>query len=176
MLDTDRLISFTRDIVRIQSLSGEEAQVSRRIEEEMTALGFDRVWTDSVGNVVGVLEGAEPGPTIVFDAHTDTVGVSPGVPWELDPFSGGGAGRGAARPGGGGHEGRAGGDGAWHWRARPGRAEGQGGGERVGDGGGAGGCGAGEGDRADRRGFCCELARRPICRLCVGDAAGRKSI
>ncbi len=101
MLDTDRLIAFTSDIVRIQSLSGEEGRVSRRIEEEMTALGFDRVWTDSVGNVVGVLEGAQPGPTIVFDAHTDTVGVSPGVPWALDPFSGavkGGAlhGRGAA--------------------------------------------------------------------------------
>ena len=88
MLDTDRLISFTRDIVRIESLSGEEAKVSLRIQEEMTALGFDRVWTDSVGNVVGVVESAQPGPTIVFDAHTDTVGVSPGVPWELDPFSG----------------------------------------------------------------------------------------
>ena len=101
MLDTDRLIAFARDIVRIQSLSGEEGQVSRRIEDEMKALGFDRVWKDSVGNVVGVVEGAQPGPTLVFDAHTDTVGVSPGVPWELDPFSGevrGGAlhGRGAA--------------------------------------------------------------------------------
>ncbi|MYH62945.1 MAG: M20/M25/M40 family metallo-hydrolase, partial [Caldilineaceae bacterium SB0675_bin_29] len=88
MLDSDRLISITRDILRIQSLSGEEAKVSFRIWKEMTALGFDRVWTDRVGNVVGVVEGAQPGPTIVFDAHTDTVGVSPGVPWELDPFSG----------------------------------------------------------------------------------------
>ena len=101
MLDTDGLISFARDIVRIPSLSGEEGLVARRIEAEMVALGFDRVWTDGVGNVVGVVEGAQPGPTIVFDAHTDTVGVSPGVPWELDPFSGevrGGAlhGRGAA--------------------------------------------------------------------------------
>ncbi|RME60031.1 MAG: M20/M25/M40 family metallo-hydrolase, partial [Caldilineae bacterium] len=26
--------------------------------------------------------------TLVFDAHTDTVGISPGAPWELDPFSG----------------------------------------------------------------------------------------
>jgi putative selenium metabolism hydrolase len=88
MLDTDRLVAFARDIVRIQSLSCEEGQVSRRIEEEMTAVGFDRVWTDDVGNVVGVFEGAQPGPTVVFDAHTDTVGVSPGAPWEVDPFSG----------------------------------------------------------------------------------------
>lgn len=88
MIDTDHLISFARDIVRIPSLSGEERGVACRIEAEMKRLGFDRVWTDDVGNVIGVWEGAEPGPTIVFDAHTDTVGISPGVPWALDPFSG----------------------------------------------------------------------------------------
>lgn len=88
MLDRDRLTTFTRDIVRIPSLSGEEAQVAGRIEAEMKTLGFDSVWTDDVGNVIGVVEGAQPGPTIVFDAHTDTVGVSPGVPWALDPYSG----------------------------------------------------------------------------------------
>ena len=88
MLDTERLTTFARDIVRIPSLSGEEAQVAGRIEAEMKTLAFDSVWTDDVGNVIGVLEGAQPGPTIVFDAHTDTVGVSPGVPWALDPFSG----------------------------------------------------------------------------------------
>lgn len=88
MLDTDRLTTFARDIVRIPSLSGEEAQVAGRIEAEMKALAFDNVWTDDIGNVIGVLEGAQPGPTIVFDAHTDTVGVSPGVPWALDPYSG----------------------------------------------------------------------------------------
>lgn len=88
MLDTGRLISFARDIVRIPSLSGEEAAVARRIQAEMQMLGFDRVWTDDVGNVIGIWEGGQPGPTVVFDAHTDTVGISPGVPWALDPFSG----------------------------------------------------------------------------------------
>lgn len=88
MIENDRLISFARDLVRIPSLSGEEDGVARRIEAEMTMLGFDSVRTDEIGNVIGILEGAQPGPTIVFDAHTDTVGVSPGVPWALDPFSG----------------------------------------------------------------------------------------
>lgn len=82
------LIAFARDLVRIPSLSGEEAGVARRTEAEMRSLDFDRVWTDEVGNVIGVMEGAQPGPTVVFDAHTDTVGVSPGVPWERDPFGG----------------------------------------------------------------------------------------
>ena len=40
MLDTDRLISFTRDIVRIPSLSGEEAKVARRIEGRWWRLGL----------------------------------------------------------------------------------------------------------------------------------------
>ena len=36
---------FCQDIVRIPSLSGEEAQVARRIEAEMKMLGYDNVWT-----------------------------------------------------------------------------------------------------------------------------------
>lgn len=87
-MDIGKLISFARDIVRIPSLSGEEGDVARRIHYEMQALGYDKAWTDGYGNVIGVVAGSEPGPTLLFDAHTDTVGISPGVPWEEDPFSG----------------------------------------------------------------------------------------
>ena len=87
-MNREKLITFTQDLVRIPSLSGQEGAVARRVEEEMSALGFDRVWSDECGNVIGVVEGAMAGPTVVFDAHTDTVGVSPGVPWERDPHSG----------------------------------------------------------------------------------------
>ena len=87
-MHTDRLISFTQALVQRPSLSGEEAQVAARVEEEMRALGFDTVDADAYGNVVGVINGAQPGKTLLFDAHTDTVGISPGVPWDRDPFSG----------------------------------------------------------------------------------------
>jgi len=87
-MNNDKLISFTQDLVRIPSLSGQEGAVAGRVEEEMAALGYDRVWSDESGNVIGVVEGAAPGRTIVFDAHTDTVGISPGVSWERDPHSG----------------------------------------------------------------------------------------
>jgi putative selenium metabolism hydrolase len=87
-MDTGKLISFARDIVRMPSLSGEERKVAQRVEYEMKSLGFDSVHTDEAGNVIGVIEGGQPGPVLVFDAHMDTVGVSPGVPWDLDPFSG----------------------------------------------------------------------------------------
>lgn len=87
-MNNEKLITFTQDLVRIPSLSGQEEAVARRVEEEMRSLGFDRVWSDGCGNVIGVVEGDAPGPTVLFDAHTDTVGVSPGVPWARDPFSG----------------------------------------------------------------------------------------
>ncbi len=87
-MDTGKLLLFAQDIVRIPSLSGQEAEVARRIRQEMEALGYDRVWIDGLGNVIGVIEGSQPGPTLVFDAHMDTVGIPPGVSWDGDPFGG----------------------------------------------------------------------------------------
>jgi acetylornithine deacetylase/succinyl-diaminopimelate desuccinylase-like protein len=47
----------------------------------MNSLGFDHVNPDPYGNVIGVVEGADAGPTLLFDAHTDTVDVTGAVPW-----------------------------------------------------------------------------------------------
>ena len=85
-MNTERLIAFTQDLVRLPSLSGEEQHVAARVQAEMTALGFDRVWQDANGSVIGVIEGAHPGKTILLDAHIDTVGIAPGAPWVHDPF------------------------------------------------------------------------------------------
>ncbi len=85
-MDQSRLIEFTQDLVRLPSLSGAEEAVARRVEAEMRTLHFDQIWTDANGSVVGIIDGAEPGKTLLFDAHTDTVGISPGVPWRHDPF------------------------------------------------------------------------------------------
>lgn len=85
-MDTSQLIQFTQDLVRIPSLSGQEEAVAKRVESEMRRLAFDRVWIDGNGSVIGIAEGAEDGKTILLDAHTDTVGISPGVPWQHEPF------------------------------------------------------------------------------------------
>lgn len=85
-MNTERLVEFTQDLVRLPSLSGEEQHVAARVQAEMTALGFDRVWQDVNGSVIGVIEGARPGKTMLLDAHIDTVGISPGAPWVHDPF------------------------------------------------------------------------------------------
>lgn len=85
-IDQSRLVEFCQALVRIPSLSGQEQTVARRVQEEMTALGFDQVSVDENGSVVGVIDGEQHGKTLLFDAHIDTVGVSPGVPWQHDPF------------------------------------------------------------------------------------------
>ncbi|MEZ4561047.1 MAG: M20/M25/M40 family metallo-hydrolase, partial [Caldilineaceae bacterium] len=37
--------------------------------------------------MIGVIDGAAPGPTLLLDAHIDTVGIAGGVPWHYDPFA-----------------------------------------------------------------------------------------
>jgi len=87
-MNSDPLIDFARALVQRPSLSCQEREVANRVEEEMKALAFDEVELDEYGSVIGVIHGAEPGPTLLFDAHTDTVDVTGGVAWERDPFSG----------------------------------------------------------------------------------------
>jgi putative selenium metabolism hydrolase len=84
----DALISFTRDLVRIPSVLGDEHGVAARVVAEMRLHGFDEVDIDEAGNAVGVLVGATDGPTVLFDAHMDTVDVMPRGDWQHDPFGG----------------------------------------------------------------------------------------
>jgi putative selenium metabolism hydrolase len=85
-MDIEALIEFTQKIVRQQSLSGEEGLVIPIVVEEMKALGFDKVQVDKNGSAIGQINGAKPGPTLLFDAHVDTVGIAPGSTWTRDPF------------------------------------------------------------------------------------------
>ncbi|MCK7480732.1 MAG: YgeY family selenium metabolism-linked hydrolase [Candidatus Moduliflexus flocculans] len=62
--------------------------VTQIVVDEMHALGFDKVWVDENGSAIGVVEGMQPGKTVLFDAHTDTVGIAPGSVWTKDPFGG----------------------------------------------------------------------------------------
>ena len=82
-----RLIDFTRALVRCPSFAGEEGDIVRAVIAEMRSLGFDEAWIDSNGSAArSAIHGLHPGPTLLLDAHGDTVGVAPGVPWRHDPF------------------------------------------------------------------------------------------
>ncbi|MFO7632096.1 MAG: YgeY family selenium metabolism-linked hydrolase [Caldilinea sp.] len=86
-IDPAALVAFTQELIRIPSLSGEEAAVVARIVAEMRSLGFDEVLVDANGSAIGIVNGAQPGSTLLLDAHCDTVGIAPGSTWTRDPFA-----------------------------------------------------------------------------------------
>ena len=59
------LTSFTRALLRQPSESGTEGPVVEIIRDEMAALGFDAVWLDANGSVVGVVAAYRKPPVSV---------------------------------------------------------------------------------------------------------------
>lgn len=80
------VVAFLRDIIAVPSFTGKEEAVVQRIEQEMKKIGYDRVWTDSLGNLMGTMG---TGPRVIaLDGHCDTVGVGNPDTWKIDPFKG----------------------------------------------------------------------------------------
>ena len=72
------------DLIRTPSLSAFEAEVVQRLRYEMDDLGFDEVWVDGFGSIIGRIG---DGPIrIVYDSHIDTVDVGARSEWSRDPF------------------------------------------------------------------------------------------
>ena len=96
LVDTDELVTLTRDLVRIPSVvrPGEpgatEAAVAAHVEGWMRAQGFDvevqRVAPDRP-NVLGVLGTAGGGPTLLLEGHTDVVTEGDPAAWTHPPFA-----------------------------------------------------------------------------------------
>jgi putative selenium metabolism hydrolase len=83
----EALASFLQDLVRIPSLSTHEEAVAVRLADEMRRVGFQDVWQDRIGNVVGRI-GNGNGPTLLLDGHMDTVDVGRTDRWSRGPYSG----------------------------------------------------------------------------------------
>ena len=47
------LIEFVQSLIRIKSMSGQEEEIIKFIEQMMKALGYDEVVIDSMGNLLG---------------------------------------------------------------------------------------------------------------------------
>ena len=93
-LDHAALIGFTQDLVRIPSVFDvsrglDESVAAEFIGEQMRRFGwlpqFDVV-ADGRPNVFAVLEGDSPGPTLMFEGHSDVVTEGDQDRWERDPF------------------------------------------------------------------------------------------
>jgi putative selenium metabolism hydrolase len=80
------IFKFLREMIAIPSESCQEERLIRRIREEMERVGFDRVETDPMGNLLGYIGHGQH--LIAIDAHIDTVGVGDRRLWNFDPYRG----------------------------------------------------------------------------------------
>ena len=80
------IITFLKELCAIPSMDSQIRAVGERAEAEMRKLGFDEVWFDQMGNVVGKIG---DGPIkLLYDSHIDTVGIGDPAEWKWDPFQG----------------------------------------------------------------------------------------
>lgn len=86
MSKKEDLLKFVQKSIQIRSYSDEEGEFANLIKSEMEKLGFDEVFIDSTGNVVGRIGNGSK--IIHFDSHMDTVQVNDGDDWKVGAFSG----------------------------------------------------------------------------------------
>lgn len=84
----EEVLTFAQQLVRVPGHSGDEEHTASLIDEKMRDLSYDHVHIDSYGSVIGVIEGSRPGPTLLFDGHTDVVPVLEPEQWHCDPYGG----------------------------------------------------------------------------------------
>ena len=82
------LFAFARRLVQTPSPPGAEGEVATLVEGEMRRLGFDAVWRDTAGNVIGRLGGGAGGGSLMLNGHMDHVDPGPAQAWPYPPFAG----------------------------------------------------------------------------------------
>ena len=82
----EEVVGFLREIIGIRSPVGEEGAVVARIKAEMEKLGYDEVFVDPLGNLLGRIGSGRR--VLAIDGHCDTVDVGNPALWAMDPFKG----------------------------------------------------------------------------------------
>ena len=82
----DQIVQFLRDLIAIPAESCSEGERCERVRREYEALGFDEVFFDRLGSVVGRIGSGDL--KILYDGHIDCVGVGDREAWDFDPFEG----------------------------------------------------------------------------------------
>lgn len=84
----EELTKLCQELIRNQSVSGDEEKVVKAIKKNLKTLGYDNFFVDSYGNIIGHIKGNRPGKKILFDGHIDTVPVPDDTKWTHAPYSG----------------------------------------------------------------------------------------
>lgn len=89
LVDARELVSLAQEMVRIPSISGDEAKIASFVARKMGMYGLE-VSVDEVfpgrPNVYGTLPGKAGKPTLIYNGHMDVV--PPGEGWRDDAYSG----------------------------------------------------------------------------------------
>lgn len=82
-------VDFAKRLLKVPALSGDEKGVADLYIKEMQDLGYDEVFRDDFGNVVGIINGDEGGRTIMYNSHLDHVDTGDLSEWGgYDPYGG----------------------------------------------------------------------------------------
>ena len=81
------LVTFAQKLVQTPSMPGQEGGVAALMQAELRRLGYDKVWVDEVGNVVGYIAGGT-GPSLMFNGHMDQVDAGDLAQWAHPPHGG----------------------------------------------------------------------------------------
>ncbi len=91
MIDVHAICDEFCELVQIDSPSGEEAEVARRLQEKLAEIGIESEFDDAAaktggncGNLIARLPGAKGAPTVLLNAHTDTVEPGRGIKPQVD--------------------------------------------------------------------------------------------
>ncbi|GIV80838.1 MAG: selenium metabolism hydrolase [Anaerolineae bacterium] len=81
------LYAFAQRLIQTPSLSTQEGDLAALLVEHLRALGFADVRVNAMGSVIVTL-GAGDGPTLLYNAHMDTVAPGASSSWPYPPFAG----------------------------------------------------------------------------------------
>lgn len=95
-IDAGALVAFAQALVRIPSVNWlsdglGEGPVAALVADQMRSFGWNPLVEESAPerpNVIAVVEGGLPGPTLMFEGHTDVVTEGNRAAWSHDPFGG----------------------------------------------------------------------------------------
>jgi len=73
-------------LVKIKSISCQEKEVQLELKRQMEEAGFDEVFIDGLGNVIGRIGNGKR--ILAIDGHMDTVDLGNMANWDFDPLSG----------------------------------------------------------------------------------------
>jgi succinyl-diaminopimelate desuccinylase len=91
----DELIQLTQELIKIPSVRredrGSEEKVALFVAHYLEERGLDVVVEEvepGSPNVIGILQGQEEGPCLMFECHTDVVTEGDPSEWKYDPYEG----------------------------------------------------------------------------------------